>query len=160
MIERTRKSKSTFRTPLQNCLEEVLAGSIRNYISTKDLRNWCRKMSDNNCRLATGRNSGFQGENKQKENHVQHVLYTWGMFQSEECWYMVKQLVLCKNSFKLATSRKVKTFLEAWEIIIKEQENLEIIKEFKMPFLKKINTGESFSDVIHGLRTRSSNTSG
>lgn len=73
---------------------------------------------------------------------------------------MVKQLVLCKNSFKLATSRKVKTFLEAWEIIIKEQENLEIIKEFKMPFLKKINTGESFSDVIHGLRTRSSNTSG
>ena len=49
---------------------------------------------------------------------------------------MGKQLGLSKNSYKLAASRKFKTFLETWDIQTKESEILEIIKEFKIPFLK------------------------
>ena len=49
---------------------------------------------------------------------------------------MGKKLVLCKKSSRLATNRKVKTFLEAWEILTKDPEILEIVKRFKILFLR------------------------
>ena len=49
---------------------------------------------------------------------------------------MGKKLVFSKKSSKLATSRKVKIFLEAWEILTKDQEILKIVKRFNIPFPK------------------------
>ena len=48
---------------------------------------------------------------------------------------MSKKLVLCKKSSKLATSR-LKHFLEAWQILTMDSEIFEIVKGFKIPFLK------------------------
>ena len=76
----------------------------------------------------------------------------------EECSSMGKKLVLCKNSSKLATSRKVKAFLKAREILTKDPEILEIVKGFKIPFLKNptqervpqtSHMGHEQADLIH-----------
>ena len=118
-----------------------------------------QKIFDGNYRSATGRSSGFQGKNKHKGNLLQHVVSTYNSNRrSEECSSMGKKLVLCKNSSKLATSRKVKAFLKAWEILTKDPEILEIVKGFKIPFLKNptqervpqtSHMGHEQADLIH-----------
>ena len=95
-----------------------------------------QKIFDGNYRPAAGRSSGFQGKNKHKGNLLQHVVSSYNSNRrSEECSSMSKKLVLCKKSSKLPTS-KLKHFLEAWEILTKDSEIFEIVKGFKIPFLK------------------------
>ena len=61
---------------------------------------------------------------------------------------MGKKLFFCKNSSKFATSRKGKAFLETREILTKDPEILEIVKGFKIPFLKN-PTQERVSQMPH-----------
>ena len=49
---------------------------------------------------------------------------------------MGKTLALCKNNSKLATSRKVKALFGSMRDLTKDPEILEIVKGFKIPFLK------------------------
>ena len=81
LLERTRKNKSTLEIPLQKHLRGILV--CRNsgvqhskLFLGKRFGKLKQKISDRNCRLATERNSGFQGKNKQKENLAQHVFST------------------------------------------------------------------------------------
>ena len=68
---------------------------------------------------------------------LQHVFSIYNSHRrSEECSSVGRQLLLCKNNSKLAASRKVKLFLEVWEILTKEPEMLEIVKGFKTLFLR------------------------
>ena len=110
-----------------------------------------QKILDGNYRLATGRNSGFQGKSKYKENLLQHVFSTCNSNRrSEKSSSMGKKLVLCKNNSKLATSREVNTFLEAWKILTKDPENLEIVKGVVQDTFSKIsNIGASNKHSIH-----------
>ena len=63
---------------------------------------------------------------------------------------MGKKLVLFKSNSKLATSRKVNTFLETWKILTKDPENLEIVKgEVQDTFSKISNIGTSNKHSIY-----------
>ena len=100
-------------------------------------------------RQATGKSSGFQGESKYKENVAKHVFSTNDSYrESEEFSSMGKQLVLCKNSSKLADSRKVKTFFRGMGDAYKATKILEIVKEFKIPFLE-CSVREKISQTRH-----------
>ena len=110
-----------------------------------------QKILDGNYRPATGRSSGFPGKSKHKENLLQHVFSTCNSNRrSEKSSSMGKKLVLCKNNSKLATSRKVNTFLETWKILTKDPENLEIVKgEVQDTFSKISNIGASNKHSIY-----------
>ena len=73
---------------------------------------------------------------------------------------MVKKLVLCEKSSKLATNRKVKTFFGSMRDNYKGSRNFRNCKGIQDIFSKKSNTGESSSDSTHGSGTSRSDTSG
>ena len=71
---------------------------------------------------------------------------------------MGKMLALCKNSSKLATSRKVKAFFGSMEDTYNGCRNFRNCKGVQNNFSKKLNIGESSPDTTHG--SGSFNTSG
>ena len=73
---------------------------------------------------------------------------------------MGKKLVLCNKSFKLATSKKVKTFFGSMGDSFKGSRNFRNFKGIQDTFSKESNTGESSPDATHGSGTSRSNTSG
>ena len=73
---------------------------------------------------------------------------------------MGKKLVLCNNSSKLATSRKVKTLFGSMGSTYKVPKNFRNCKGVQINFLKKSNTGESSHNATHASGKGSSNASG
>ena len=104
--------------PLQNTSSEVLrrssGGQCSKFFLDERYGKSRQKIFDGDYCPTTGRSSGFQGKNNHKGN-LQHVL--------------------CKKSSKLATGRKVKRFFGSMGNT-KDSEILEIVKGFKIPFLK------------------------
>ena len=80
--------------------------------------------------------------------------------RSEECSSIGKKLVLCKNSSKCATSRKVKAFFGGMGDTYKGSKNFRNCKRVQDTFCKKSNRGESSPDPTHSSGTRSCNTVG
>lgn len=110
-------------------------------------------------REATGKSSGFQGESKYKENVAKHVFSTNDSYrESEEFSSMGKQLVLCKNSSKLADSRKVKTFFRRMGDAYKATKNFRNCKGVQNTFSRMFSTGENFPDATHGSRRHENRT--
>ena len=73
---------------------------------------------------------------------------------------MGKMLVLSKNSSKLATSRKIKSFFGSIGDTYKGSRNFRTCKGFQDIISKKSNTEESSPDATHESGTSSPNTSG
>ena len=108
-----------------------------------------QKIFDGNYHPATGRTIAFQGKNKHKGN-LRHVVSTYNSNRrSEECSSMGKKLVLCKNSYKLATSRKIKTFFGSMGDTYKGSRNFRNSKGVQNTFSKKSNTEESSPETPH-----------
>ena len=63
---------------------------------------------------------------------------------------MGKKLVLCNKIFKLATSKKVKTFFGSMGDSFKGFRNFRNFKGIQDAFSKESNRGESSPDVTHG----------
>ena len=109
-----------------------------------------QKIFDGNYHPATGRSIGFQGKNKHKGNLLRHVVSTYNSNRrSEECSSMGKKLVLCKNSYKLATSRKIKRFFGSMRDTYKWSRNFRNSKGVQNTFSKKSNTEESSPETPH-----------
>ena len=69
----------------------------------------------------------------------------------------VKSLFSARIVPNLLLAGRLNHFLEAWEILTKDPEILEMVQDF---FSKKSNTGQCSPDATHGSGTSRSNTSG
>ena len=113
--EKSKKKQKSFRNTPSEAPRRSSGGQHSKFFLDKRYGKSRKKIFDGNYHPATGRSSGFQGKNKHKVNLLQHVVSTDNSnIRSEECSSKGKKLGLCKNSSKLAISRKVKAFLEAW----------------------------------------------
>ena len=87
---------------------------------------------------AAGRSSGFQGKNKQKKKTFFNMFFPLIIpiedLKNVHPW--LKSLFYARKVPNLPLTGRLKHFLEAWEIITKDPEILEIVKGFKISFLK------------------------
>ena len=114
----------------------VLEDSIRNSSSTKDMGNRGKKYSTQTTTQQLVEAVDYKGKMNTKE--------TFNMFfppiipiedlRNVHPW--VKNLFSARKVPNLPLAGKLKYFLGAWEILIKDPEILEIVKGFNIPFLK------------------------
>ena len=151
------KTQQPFRNTPSEAPRRSSGGLHSKFFVDKRYGKLRQKVFDRNSQPVTERSSVFQG--KHKGNLLQHVFSTYNSNRrSEECSFMGKMLVLCKNSSKLATSRKVKAFFGSMEDTYNGCRNFRNCKGVQNNFSKKLNIGESSPDTTHG--SGSFNTSG
>ena len=160
LLKRKRKNKITFGIPLfKGTEEEFSRAEILTQLKKceSEAKNIRRKLPPNNWKKR-----GFQGKNKHKGN-LQHVFSTYNSNRrSEKCSSLSKKLALCKNSSKLVTSRKVKSFFGSMGLrdTYKGPRNFGNCKGVQETFSKKSDTGENSPHATYGSGTSNFNTSG
>ena len=84
-----------------------------------------------------GFSGGITDKDKQKGNHLHHAISTCNsmgkILKNVHPW--IKNCSQEGKSLRLPSVVKLKHFLEAWKILTKDPELLELIESYKIPFL-------------------------
>ena len=136
LLKRARKNKSSFGISLQKH-RGVLEGSIRSSSSTKDMGNRGKKYSTETTTQQLVEAVDFKVKINTKETFFDMLfppIIPIEDLRNVHPW--VKSLFSARIVTNLPLAGRLKDFLEAWEILTNDPEILEIVRGFKIPFLK------------------------
>ena len=137
--EKVKKKQNAFRKTPSEAPRRSSGGQYSKFFLDKRYGKSRQKIFVGNCRPVTGRGSRLKVKINTKETFFNMLFPTIIPIEdlaNVHLW--VKSLFFARIVPNLPLAGKLKHFFEAWEILTKDPEILEIVKGFKIPFLKNL----------------------